>query len=776
MAKAHRPARGLHPSAAARPLPWESVAALVRAGRFTEAEAAARVRVVAQPRDTASLSLLARLCLQNGRNDDAVAFAERLVALAPADQGVLVLAGRALRAAGRQDEAAQHYRAAVGHAPALVEAWTGLGLALRSSEPAAARDALLRACELAPQDVQARLNLANVLLDLNELAEAETALRRILELDPQSEDALLRLGAVLTRCGRTPEARECLRRVLQANPLNAEAAGRLAMLEAAAGNVDSAIALAVEAARLAPRDAACLAFAGDALRLCGNLEEAIVIYRRCLEADPDHLLVLNNLANVLCTAGQLTEAEVLARRAVELAPGFADGAATLARAVSLAGRSSEAQSILDVAAGQPGVSLAVLQTTLMNLNAVEGLDVAATVARHRACMARVGFPAPVSSLLLTRGPEAAGERLRVGYLSPDFRTHSVAYFVEALLRGHDRRVVEVFCYSLVPHPDDTTQRLRALGHRWVECAWLDDDALAERIRADGIQVLVDLAGHTAGGRLGVMAARVAPVQCTWLGYPTATGLSEIDWRITDAVVDPIGEPWEGSERPLRVAPSYYCYAPPRLAPEPSDVAARSDGRVVFASFNSLAKLGEATLQLWSAVLSAVPDALLLVKAKGIGDPRTDSGLLARLEAAGVDRDRVALRGYEHSAEHHLAAFHQADVLLDATPYNGATTTCEALWMGVPVVTLVGATHAGRMGASILGAAGLGGWVARDIHEYVDIAAGLAASAASPGRRAELRQRVATSPLTDGRAFAASMEAAYRKAWAASAEEHKLPRT
>lgn len=751
------------------------VIALVRAGRFAEAEAAARMRVVAQPRNVEALSLLARLCLQNDRIEDAIGFAERLVALTPAEPGALVLCGRALRAAGRHEEAAQRYRSALAMAPASVDAWIGLGMALRPHDPAGARDALERACALDPRHRQARLNLANVLADMSDLDQAEALLRRLVDDEPAGEEALLRLGSLLARRGREAEAAALLRRVLEGNPMSGEAAARLAVLEAAAGRLPVAAALATEAVRLAPRDAECLALAADALRVCGGLDEAVAAYRQCLAVDSGHVLALNNLANVLCSAGQLDEAETLARRVVSIAPGLADGAATLARAIALRGRSAEAQRILDAAAAQPGVSLAVLQGALMNLNAVEGFDTVAVVTRHRESMARIGFPEPAQSGTGAAVPTAARGPLRVGYLSPDFRTHSVAYFVEALLRGHDPEAVDVSCYSLTAHPDETTQRLRALVPRWVDCARLDDEALAARIRADGIQILVDLAGHTAGGRLGVMARRPAPVQCTWLGYPTVTGLSAIDWRITDAVVDPPDRPWSGPERPLRIDPSYYCYAPPPDAPAPSDTGARSDGRVVFASFNALAKLGEATLQLWSAVLSAAPDALLLIKAKGIGDAGTDAGLRARLEAAGIASDRVLLRGFELRPEHHLAAFHQADVVLDATPYNGATTTCEALWMGVPVVTLAGESHAGRMGASILRAAGLGDWVARDAQDYVQIATTLARGAHTPGRRADLRQRMSASPLTDGRRFAAAIEAAFRQAWdAGSTGEHAAP--
>jgi predicted O-linked N-acetylglucosamine transferase (SPINDLY family) len=741
------------------------VTALVRAGRFVEAEAAARLRVVVAPRDTEALSLLARLCLQNGRTGDAVGFAERHVALSPDDPHALLLAGRALRAADRHAEAVERYRAAVALAPGWVEAWIGLGMALRPVDAVRAREALSHACALDSGNLQARLNLANVLADIGDLAQAEALLRDVVEAEPGSEEALLRLGALLPRCGRDHEAAACLRRALDVNPLSAEAAARLATLEAAAGRLEAAASLAAAAAQLAPRDPGCLALAGDALRVCGHLDEAIVAYRACLEVDPEHVFVLNNLANVLCSAGRLAEAESLARRALALAPGFADGAATLGRAIALGGRPAEAQQVLDAAAAQPGVSLAVMQATLMNLNAMATLDTDAIVARHREYMGRVAFPAPLT-------PEPDGfvaqpvtGRLRVGYLSPDFRNHSVAYFVEPLLRGHDPAAVEVHCYSLATHPDETTQRLRALVPNWVECAWLDDEALAARIRDDGIHVLVDLAGHTAGGRLGVMARRPAPVQCTWLGYPTVTGLSAIDWRITDRIVDPPEATWSGPERPLHVEPSYYCYVPPTDAPEPSGSSARSDGRAVFASFNTLAKITDATLRLWSAALSAESDAMLLIKAKGIGDPGTDARLLARLDSAGIARERVTLRGFEMSAERHLAAFDEVDVVLDATPYNGATTTCEALWMGVPVVTLLGTSHAGRMGASILRAAGFEEWVARDEADYVTIATALARAAATPGRRAWLRRRIAASPLTDHGRFAKAIESAYRRAWA-----------
>ena len=295
---------------------------------------------------------------------------------------------------------------------------------------------------------------------------------------------------------------------------------------------------------------------------------------------------------------------------------------------------------------------------------------------------------------------------------------------------------------------------------------LSDEELAERIRADGIDILVDLAGHTAKNRLRVFARKPAPVQVTWLGYPNTTGLEAIDYRLVDAVTDPVGEAdaW-ASETLVRLEGGFLCYGGLKDAPEPTVPPCLKTGTVTFGSFNNPAKVSAATFDAWATLLSRLPQARLLLKGTPFADAATRALFLARLGERGVAAERIELVAWLPGAAAHLALYHRVDIALDPFPYNGTTTTCEALWMGVPVVTLRGDRHAGRVGASLLSQIGLTDLIANSVEEYVEIALALARN---PGRLDELRRtlrpRMAASPLCDGRAFARKIEAAFRTMW------------
>ena len=360
---------------------------------------------------------------------------------------------------------------------------------------------------------------------------------------------------------------------------------------------------------------------------------------------------------------------------------------------------------------------------------------------------------------------SAGQPLRVGYLSSDFINHSVAFFMGGLLQHHDRSRFEVCCYHNRGWGDSMTEQLRALGHHWVECEHLSDEALVQRIRADGIDILVDLSGHTAGGRLRVFGLGAAPMQVGYLGYPTATGVRGLHHRMSDAVIDPGDMPGTGSETPLRLPVSMFCYRPPESPPIEA-LAPSQRGPITFGSFNNLAKLSDRTLDLWAQVLRAVPASRLLLKAGAAADPANRQDIEAYLATRGVTADRLDLRARVEARTGHLSLYNQVDVALDTYPFNGATTTCEALWMGVPVVTLKGRTHTSRMGASILGAAGRSGWVTGSEEAFVDVASRLARDTAALSLwRHNARAALQRSRLLDERAFAADFEQALLQAWA-----------
>jgi len=385
---------------------------------------------------------------------------------------------------------------------------------------------------------------------------------------------------------------------------------------------------------------------------------------------------------------------------------------------------------------------------------------AAILAQARRFAAR--FEAPSRHFANTADPN---RRLRIGYVSGDYCRHSVAYFLAPVLSHHDRTSVQVFCYSTGAKTDDMTERLQSGADQWRSLVGVSDEAGSKMVIADGIDVLVDLSGHTALNRLTLFARKAAPVQVSWLGYPGTTGLTAMDYRLVDVVSDPEDEDGtHTSETLIRLRDGFLCYGPPAEAPEPK-MPEGCGYPVSFGSFNNLAKLSADTFEVWAALLDRVHGARLVLKGRPFADPAVRLLVRERFRERGVAPERVVLIEHLSATAEHLAAYNEVDIGLDPFPYNGTTTTCEALWMGVPVVTLRGDRHSGRVGASLLTQMGLEDLIARDTEDYLRIAVTLADD---DKRRNELRRtlraRMAASSLCNGPAFARKLEEAYRKIW------------
>jgi predicted O-linked N-acetylglucosamine transferase (SPINDLY family) len=356
----------------------------------------------------------------------------------------------------------------------------------------------------------------------------------------------------------------------------------------------------------------------------------------------------------------------------------------------------------------------------------------------------------------------------VGYVSIDFRRHSVAYFLEPILAAHNRESFEVFCYADVPVPDDATERLRRHANHWREIGGRSDAEIAELVRNDGIDILVDLVGHTASRLLRVFARKPAPIQISYLGYPGTTGLSSIDYRLTDALTDPVGiTERHHTEKLVRLEDSAWCYRPPAEAPPIAQPPFATRGVVTFGSFNMLPKISPQMIELWAKILAATAGSRMVVKTRSFSDEPSRQRVAALFRRAGVDPSRLDLRSRTEAQVGHLADYGNIDIELDTFPYNGTTIICESLWMGVPVVTLAGQTHVSRVGLSLLSNVGLQDLAAKTPDDYVRIATGLAGD---PKRlmelRATMRQRMLQSPLLNEARFTRGVESVYRMMWQA----------
>lgn len=631
----------------------------------------------------------------------------------------------ALHQGGRLADAKTAYLMLIEADPRQPEPYNNLGLIVeQEGAPHAADQLYKQALSLDNGNLSALNNLGNLYKNFGQFTEAVMYFEAALSLDPHYLAGRANLAMTLQAGGAMEAAAEQYRLALEIDPTLAESHNGLGHLLLETGNQAGALHHFILTTLLRPDWAAGWNNLGTGWRRTGRLEASRRCLARALTLSPDFPDALLNLGNVMNSLGRAEESVACYERILELHPDHAGSISNL----------------------------------LFALNYADGLDPADIAARHRALAARIEAKAG-NPPRPDRRPEG---RLRIGYVSPDFRTHSVAYFFEPLLREHDRGKVEIFCYAQLFSPDATSERLARLADHWVPTLGLSDEAMAARIAADRIDILVDLAGHSGHNRLGVFARRPAPVQATWLGYPNTTGLASIDFRLVDAVSDPAPEADAlASEKLIRLEGGFHCYQAPADAPEVAPPPCLVNGFVTFGSFNNIAKLTDRALAAWSAILDAMPGSLLAIKSRFFGDPAVLDYMRERLEKAGIAMDRVKLQDGIAETKDHLAAYGGIDITLDSFPYNGTTTLCESLWMGTPVVALRGNSHLSRVGASLLTHAGQAELIGESVEDYVERAVTLAMDKERLSRlRRELRPRLAASPLCDAAGFARKIERAY----------------
>lgn len=569
----------------------------------------------------------------------------------------------------------------------------------------------------------------------------------------------------LADAGRVDEATAALERVVAHHARHADAMHELGLLHAHAGRIERALSCLRAAAEIEPGNARYHFNLGLLLQQCGRARESVVHCERAVALAPAEPYPLHALAAASRAAGELEAAAAALGKIVAMRPGDADAHNVLGLTLLDQGKIDEAiEAFRRAMSHRPGHA-AAHSNLLLAMNYAEGLSPQEVRAAHDAFGRAFAPPGGVRARV-ARAPAAADGRLRVGYLSPDLKNHPVGHFLYPVLARHDRARFCVTCYSDAPASDGITQQLRRLPERWRDVAGLDDEQLAAAVERDGIDVLVELAGHTNRNRLALLARRrLAPVQVTYLGYPNTTGVASIDFRITDAIADPPGALADAqhAERLIRLEGGpFFAAVKVAEAPEvgPLPAAARG-GRVTFAVISNFAKVRPPAIRRWAEILRAVPSAELLVVARAMDDHATRARLESALCAQGVEPNRVTCRGWGPLQEFLQLLNDRVDVVLDTWPFNGHTTTCHALLMGAAVVTLAGDTHRSRMGASILAHAGLPELIADSEEAYVRIASDLARDVPRLSElRAGLRARVYASPIFDTTGFTRRLEAAY----------------
>ena len=562
--------------------------------------------------------------------------------------------------------------------------------------------------------------------------------------------------------GRLQEAIANARMRQRMKPKDPEVTELLGLLLQRAGDTEQSLHYLRRGVELLPSEPIHHHNLASALLAARHVQEAIDIWKRTLAMAPDLGLAWMGLVNGHLAADDSTKAIEAGERGLAMQPDWPDLVGNYAVALERAGRTTEAiQTLENHLRRHPGDT--GLRSNLLLLKTYADPDTAAVATAHRAFDASLPSTTSATAPVARAAPDA-DRPLRIGILSSDLRNHSVGYFVEAFMR-HAPQGVELVAFSTaVPAVDDRMmQRLRSLATRWHDVAALNDDALDALIRSERIDVMLELNGHTAGGRLEVLARKPAPVIVSAIGYLNTTGMAAVDWRLVDSITDPPGSEHLCTERLLRLDPCHLCYTPPTDAPEPALPAA--DAPLTFGSFNSMVKLGNDSVGRWARVLTALPDARMLIKAQGLGDAGARATIAQRFRAAGVDPMRLEMIAYSKTRDEHLRLYNRVHVALDTTPCNGVTTTCEALWMGVPVVAALGDRHTGRLAASLLHAAGHPELVAHDADAFVRIAVELARDRTRlASLRQTLRSQLAASALLDAPGYATRFHAALRNCW------------
>ena len=667
-----------------------------------------------------------------GRVAEAMTSYSRALKIGPDSSEAHRNLGGVLQRLGRYEDAVASYRRALNINPDDAVAHNNIGSALNSLGHADDAAANFRAAiRINPEIAAAHFNLGNSFKDLGQLDDAVICYRRTLAISPDIAAAHCNLGAALENLGHLPEAIASYRRCLEIDPNVVIAHYNLGNALKAMRRLDDAGASYRRALEIKPDYAEAHTNLGDVLRELGQVHEAVACHHRALQINADYSEAHNNLGNALKDLGRFDDAVASYRRALEIKPAFATAHSNLLFA-------------LNYSAGHAS-SHCIEQARLFGrmLDASGG-------ERFRAweCCTHP-------------------TRLRVGLVSGDFRNHPVGFFLVGPLAHLDPARVELIAYTTVDRADEITEALRPHFAAWKSLSGKSDDDAARLIHGDGVHVLLDLSGHTANNRLPMFSRRPAPVQCSWLGYFATTGVAEMDNLLGDPFVAPVEEAGHFTENIWRLPECYLCFTPPNVALDVGPLPAQTRDHVVFGCFNNLAKMNDAVVALWARVLQAVPGSRLFLKTSQLNDPNVCETTVRRFAACGVSSDQLLLEGSSPRTEL-LAAYDRVDIALDPFPYPGGTTSVEALWMGVPVVTRKGDRFLSHIGESIAHNAGLSDWIADDDEDYLAKAVTFATNLERLSiLRAGLRQQVLISPMFDAARFARHFEKALWGMWETS---------
>jgi protein O-GlcNAc transferase len=708
-----------------------NAARLQQQKNYPAAEQIYRQILTDQPNHPDVLLLFGLLLHETGRNEMAAQTLHRAIAAKPGRAEVHQTLVSVLGAMGRLTDAIVQAREIVRLRPTAGEAHHALAYLLtQSADYHAALPHARRAIELSPRSAPFLLTLSRVYLGLESQANAMAALDQALAIDPKFADAMIDKAQLLQAAGRIYEAIMLYEAGLKLSPNSVAAHNNLGGCYLLKLRAHEAIVAFEAAATLWPLSPKPRNNVGVCLKEMGQIDEAIVQFQKSVQLDPTYADAYCNIGSAYASVAENHRAIEAFRQTLNVKPDFA----------------AVGSNLLMCTLSPPDISREQVLT--------EHVD----WARRHALPLR-------NQLVRWNNDRSPHRRLKIAYISPDFREHSVRYFIEPILRMHDKASFEVHCYAAGRRRDEVSDHLAGLTDAWHPIADLSDRQLAETIRADQIDILIDLAGHTSDNRLMAFALKPAPVQVTYLGYPMTTGLGTIDYRLTDNICDPPGSDAFYTEKLVRLPNAFFVYGDNPSKPFNPILPADRNGYFTFGSFNSYTKFNDQTLSSWANILRQVPNSRMLIKAKPIDNPSTRAKLLNFFTSQGIAIDRLDLRSWVTLPEHFQLLSSTIDLMLDTFPYNGHTTSCQALWMGVPIVTRSGDTFRSSVGRTILHNLAMDDFVAESGEQYEQIAIAKATDLDRlRAARPTLRDRLAGSPLCDATTFTRNLEYAYRQMW------------
>ena len=699
-------------------------------GRYVEAEKLALLITKKFPKHQFAWKVLTAIFNRANKISEALYTVQKLVQLNPNDIESYKNLSFILQKLGRLNEAEENYKKILVLKPDSIEVYNYLGVLQHEQGKFIEAEASYRKMiALKPDLAEVYNNLGNTLNEQGKFIEAEASFRKAIALKPEYFEVYYNMGIMLNVQHKFNEAEESYKKALAIKPDYVEAYNNL----------------------------------GNTLNEQGKFIEAEASFRKAIALKPDHVQAYNNLGITLDEQGKFIEAEASFRKAISLKHDYTEAYSNLGKILHELGKLEEAIENYDKAIKSKVDYFKAYSNKNFCLNYSSSYSPLYIYKQHLKFEKQFGgFKA--NSPLSVKIKKKSNERLRIGYVSGDFRVHSVAYFFKPLLQNHNSHVVETFCYYNNNFIDKITNNIMTTCDHWRSIFGITDSEIFKIIRKDKIDILVDLSGHTGKNNLLVFAQKPAPIQVTWLGYPNTTGLSSIDYRFTDIIADPIGEADDlHSEKLLRLPNGFLCFQGNEKVLSKSDPPQTHYDYITFGSFNNLSKITSEVIDVWSKILNLIPKSHLILKCRKL--KHNKDYYYELFKNKGIDKDRIQL--YEHlpSTSDHLELYNSVDIGLDPFPYNGATTTCEALWMGVPVITLLGDRHVGRVGASILTNVGLKDFIARDIDSYINLAVKMSANTKKLKEiRMTLRRQMQELPLCDARSFADNVETAYKDMW------------